>query len=233
LNGGGPTPDFSLSLNPNSLTLSPGTNPNVSVSITRTNGFANAVSFSLAGAPAGVSGTFTPNGTTGNTSTLNLTVSASTAPGTYALTVAGSGGSLNRSATLSLLVQSSGGGGSKPSLGNAIIAACYAIIVGGQVNCDDQKSAAIQLGGLAGKSAVYKLTGLAAGDYFILGWKDVNGNKEIDNGDYLGAYVVNGDLALVRPGNLGANFELDVIQSTSAVAEKTRVLLPQVLPLLR
>ena len=231
--GGGPTPDFSLGLNPNSLTLSPGSNANVSVSITRTNGFANAVSLSLTGTPSGVAGTFTPNNTTGNTSSLNLTLSGSTAPGTYALTIAGSGGSLNRTATLSLLIQSSGGGGSKPSLGGAVIGACYAVIIGSQVGCDDKKSVAIQLGGLAGKSATYKLPDLAAGDYFILGWKDVNGNKEIDNGDYLGGYIENGNLALIKPGKLNANFEVDVIQSTGAATEKARLLMPKILPLVR
>lgn len=232
LGGGTPTPDFTLSLNPNSLTLNPSSTATVSVNISRSS-FTNAVSLSLSGAPTGVSGSFSPNSTTGNTSTLSLTISASTAPGAYSLTITGNGGSLTRTASLSLLVQSAGGGGTTPTLGGTVIAGCYAIIVGGALDCDTNKSKTVQLGNLVGKSASYKLSGLSAGDYIILGWKDVNGSKEVDNGDYLGAYIENGDLSLVKPGNLNANFEMDVIQSTGAASIRGRKLSPNALSLLR
>ncbi|MBF6593900.1 MAG: S8 family peptidase [Thermaceae bacterium] len=225
--GGTPTPDLSLSLNPNSLTLSPGGNSSINLSITPTGGFSNPVNLSLVGAPSGVSGSFTPNPASSN-SVLSLSVSTSTAPGTYALTIAGSSGGLNRTANLSLLVQAPTGTGSKPSLKGAILGACYAIIVAGRVDCDSQKSVAIQLGGLAGNNSGYQLEGLAAGKYYILGWKDVNGNNQIDNGDYLGAYVVNGNLAFAKPGDTSINFQLDVIQSTSAAAAQARLLWPKI-----
>jgi len=98
-----PAPDYSLSLNPAALTINQGSNLPTTVTITRTN-FTGAVTLSLGGAPAGVTGAFVPNGTTGTTSTLTVTVGASVATGVYNLTVDGTGAPGNRSTALTLTV---------------------------------------------------------------------------------------------------------------------------------
>ena len=96
-------PDYSLSLAPAALTINQGANGTSNVTITRTN-FTDAVTLSLAGAPAGVTGAFVPAAPTGTTSTLTVTVGASVAPGVYNLMVNGSATPGNRSTPLTLTV---------------------------------------------------------------------------------------------------------------------------------
>ena len=100
-----PVGDFSLSLAPVSLTTSAGTGSAgpVAIALTRAPGFVSSVSFTLEGAPAGCSGSFTPANTTGSTASLALTL-AGVAPGTYPMTVRGSAGSISHSATLLLTI---------------------------------------------------------------------------------------------------------------------------------
>jgi serine protease len=106
-----PTPDFSLSLNPSSVTVpATGGTATYTVTITRTNGFSAAVSLSVSGLPSGAAGSFNPASTTGNSSTLTVTVGAATpAAGTYPFTVTGTGGSptLTHTTSGTLIKQSS------------------------------------------------------------------------------------------------------------------------------
>jgi subtilisin family serine protease len=104
-----PTPNFALSASPSSQTVVRGSPTSYSISLTRTN-FPDSVSFSLSGQPTGVSGLFSPAATTGTSSTLNITTASTTTPGTYTLTITGTGGSpttLNRQTTVTLVVNSS------------------------------------------------------------------------------------------------------------------------------
>src|SRR5438445_13866457 len=75
----GPAADYTLSLAPAALTLVQGANGTATVTITRTN-FAGAVTLSLGGAPAGVTGAFNPAAPTGTTSALTVSVGAAVAP---------------------------------------------------------------------------------------------------------------------------------------------------------
>ena len=63
-----------------------------------------AVTLSLGGAPAGVTGSFNPAAPTGTSSTLTVSVEAAVAPGVYNLTVDGTGTPGNRSTALTLTV---------------------------------------------------------------------------------------------------------------------------------
>jgi hypothetical protein len=96
-------PDYTLSLSSAALSIPQGASGTCTVTISRTN-FADAVTLSLAGAPAGVTGAFAPAAPTGGTSTLTVTVAGSVTPGTYNLTVNGAGTPGNRSAALTLTV---------------------------------------------------------------------------------------------------------------------------------
>jgi hypothetical protein len=64
-------------------------------------GFTGSVNLAVSGLPSGVTASFSPNPTTGN-STLTLTASSSTAIGQYPLTVTGTSGSLTATANISL-----------------------------------------------------------------------------------------------------------------------------------
>src|SRR5436853_81325 len=96
-------PDYSLSLAPAALTIAQGATGTTTVTITRTN-FTGAVTLSLGDAPAGVTGSFNPAAPTGTSSTLTVSVGATVLPGTYNLTVAGTGTPGNRSTPLTLTV---------------------------------------------------------------------------------------------------------------------------------
>ncbi len=95
--------EYTLSLTPAGLTIIQGTSGATTVTITRTN-FTGAVTLSLGGAPAGVTGVFAPAAPTGNSSTLTVSVTGAVPTGTYNLTVDGSGTPGNRSTALTLTV---------------------------------------------------------------------------------------------------------------------------------
>ena len=113
------TPNYALSLSPPALSIAQGANGTSSVTITRTN-FTGAVTLGLGGAPTGVTGSFVPAAPTGTSSTLTVAVAGSVAPGTYNLTVDGSGAPGGRSTPLALTV--TGGGG--PTQVTISFAAC-------------------------------------------------------------------------------------------------------------
>jgi hypothetical protein len=104
------TANYTLSVSPAALTIVQGANAPTTVTITRTN-FTGAVTLSLGGAPTGVTGSFNPAAPTGTSSTLTVSVGAAVAPGLYNLTVDGAGTPGNRSTSLTLTVNASGGGG--------------------------------------------------------------------------------------------------------------------------
>src|SRR5207302_137140 len=85
------------------LTIGQGATGSTTVTITRTN-FSGAVTLSVGGAPAGVTGSFDPAAPTGTSSTLTLSVGAAVAPGVYNLTVDGTGTAGARSTPLTLTV---------------------------------------------------------------------------------------------------------------------------------
>ena len=102
------------SLAATSVSTAQGTTGTSTITINRTGGFAGSVSLAVAGLPSGVTATFTPQATTGNTSSLALSVAASVAPGTYSagVFVTGTATALTTVTTpLTLTVTQAGGGG--------------------------------------------------------------------------------------------------------------------------
>ena len=98
-----PPPDYALSVDPDSIEVEQTLSGTTTVTISRTN-FTDAVTLSLGGAPAGVTGTFDPAAPTGTSSTLTISVDGSVAPGDYDLTVDATSSIGDRSATLTLTV---------------------------------------------------------------------------------------------------------------------------------
>jgi len=89
-----PAPDFSLSVNPTSVTVGrSGGNAAYTVTINPTNGFSSAVSFTVTGNPPGSTATFTPTSST-TSSTLTVSVPSTVARATYNMTITGTSGSL-------------------------------------------------------------------------------------------------------------------------------------------
>jgi len=107
-----PTPNYALGAAPAALTVNRGASGSVTVSITRSGGFTGSVALSATGLPAGVSASFSPASTTGNSSTLTLTASSTATLGNATVTINGSNATVGaRSVQVALTVANPGGGG--------------------------------------------------------------------------------------------------------------------------
>ncbi len=102
-----PSPSFTLSATPGTQTVTVGgsTSTPYTVSTTALNGFAGSIGLSVAGLPAGASGTFSPTSVSaGSSATLSITAGSTTPVGTYTLTISGTSGALTQTATVTLVV---------------------------------------------------------------------------------------------------------------------------------
>ena len=104
---GAPIPDFSLSANPASVTLTQGNAGNSTITVSSVGGFSSSVALTVSGCPANATCTLSPASVTppangSAASTLTIATTASTAPGTYTLTINGNGS--GHSTTVSLTV---------------------------------------------------------------------------------------------------------------------------------
>jgi len=96
-----PVPDFSLALNPASISITPGGTAQILVSLTALNGFSSSVSVQLSGLPAGVTAsalTFTVSA--GSSQTVILTAASNAAATTTTVVLTGTSASLTHTASL-------------------------------------------------------------------------------------------------------------------------------------
>ncbi|HKF43430.1 MAG TPA: hypothetical protein VKG01_10040 [Thermoanaerobaculia bacterium] len=100
---GEPSPNFTLSASPASLTVVLGASGTSTVTITPQNGFSGSVALSVSGLPSGVTGSFNPTPATA-TSTLTLSASGTAITGTATVTITGTSGILTNLTSISLTV---------------------------------------------------------------------------------------------------------------------------------
>jgi hypothetical protein len=109
-------PDFSLGAAPSSQTVAPGAAAVYSVTVTRTNGFADPVTLTAGGLPTGTTATWKLNTgaaatgsivvpSTQTTATLTLQTASSTPTGNTTVTITGTSGKLTHSTSVVLSVQ--------------------------------------------------------------------------------------------------------------------------------
>jgi len=101
--------DFSLSCTPSVLAVAPGSSVTTTCTITSSGGFASPVTLSCRDAPAGVTCTFNPNPLTPGPSApvmsvVSIAAEATASPGTGALQIVGTSGSVSRSASVRLTI---------------------------------------------------------------------------------------------------------------------------------
>jgi subtilase family serine protease len=103
-------PAFTISASPASLSVVQGNSGSSTITTAVSGGFNSAIGLSAAGAPSGVTVGFSPSsiGAPGSgTSTATFTVASNATPGTYPITITGTGGKLTQNTTVSLSVTSS------------------------------------------------------------------------------------------------------------------------------
>ena len=100
----------SYTLAASAATVVAGATGNSNITITRTGGFAGAVTLAAEGLPTGVTAAFNPNNTTTDASVLTFTAAANAAAGTSTITVRGTAtGQTDKTATLQLTVTAAAG----------------------------------------------------------------------------------------------------------------------------
>jgi kumamolisin len=105
----GSTPSFTLTPNPTSLTVAPGSSGTSTITAAISGGFDSAIALSASGMPTGVTASFVPTSIAApgsGSSTLTLAASSSATAGTYTINVTGSGGGVVESTSVSLTVSS-------------------------------------------------------------------------------------------------------------------------------
>jgi uncharacterized membrane protein len=99
-----PSPNFTLSASPASLTVTQGSSGNSKITVTPSGGFTGSVNLSASGLPSGVTTTFGTNPTT-STSVVTLAASSTATTGTFTVTITGTSGTLTHTTTISLTVK--------------------------------------------------------------------------------------------------------------------------------
>ena len=99
-------PDFTLTATPPSQTVTRGKSTTYSVTVTGTGGFTGSVHVTVSGVPSRANASINPNNVSpGGSSTMTVNTASRTPTGTYTLKVTGTGGDLNHSTTVTLVVQ--------------------------------------------------------------------------------------------------------------------------------
>jgi len=102
---GQPNNDFSITPNPAAQTVNAGASTTYTINTAVLSGAAQNIALSVAGLPAGVTGSFNPTSViAGGSSTLTLTVAATTGAGTTSFTITGTGTSVSHTASASVTV---------------------------------------------------------------------------------------------------------------------------------
>jgi subtilase family serine protease len=101
------SPNFTISASPASVSVVQGGNGTSTITTAVSGGFNSAVALSATGQPTGVTVSFSPTSIAApgsGSSTMTIAVAATTAAGTYTITVGGTGGSTSHTTSVSLTV---------------------------------------------------------------------------------------------------------------------------------
>ena len=101
------TPNFSISASPASVSVGQGGKISSTITTTVSGGFNNSISLLASGVPSGTTVSFSPTPIAApgsGSSTMAIVVGSSTAVGTYHITVTGSGGGIQHTTTVTLMV---------------------------------------------------------------------------------------------------------------------------------
>jgi len=146
-----PLNDFSISANPASVTLAQGTSGTSMIATAVTSGNSQTVNLTISGLPAGATATLNPTSVTaGDSSTLTLSAGTA-APGAYTLTIIGTGAYATHSTSVTLVVT--------PSVADFSIAASPSSITVGKPGIGTFKVTVSAINGFSGR-VTFSVAGL-------------------------------------------------------------------------
>ena len=105
-NSASPSPDFTISASPNSLSIPAGSTSTSTITLTSLNNFQGTITLSATGSPAGLNLTLNPSTVSPSyrgTGTSTLSVGSSN-PGNYTVTITGTSGSLSHQTTVTVSI---------------------------------------------------------------------------------------------------------------------------------
>ncbi len=211
-----PAPALSLSAAPASLSLRPGESTTVSIGVNRVN-FSGPVSLSLSGSPSGVTGSFSPDPTSAN-STLSLSVGSGVSPGSYTLVVGGSGGGVSAETRLTLNVTAPQAPPPPAATLKGTLLTLYGVS-GNTILCAEEIPIEQDV-----LTSPFRFAGLPADrQYRLQGWKDVNSNGQTDAGDLFAWYTEGGQVALLSVGRSGLELVLEPYVAPQALLRPTQL----------
>lgn len=103
----GTSPNFTISASPTSITVDKGDSGHSTITTTISGGFDSAISLSASGQPSRVTVSFSPSSIPApgsGSSTMTVTVNRRASSGTYPITVKGTGGGVNHTTTVTLII---------------------------------------------------------------------------------------------------------------------------------
>ncbi len=196
-----PVQDYSLGVPTEATLIERGSSASVTLIIARVGGFDAPVSFAVDAAPSGLSVTFTPNPALDSV-IVKLEASADSELGAFALRFHSSAAGRRKDHRLNVnLVKSL-----PPSL------------IGARVGLFKLEGGAVSLVSVqritetpSVFSAAFSFVNLEPGVYVLIGWRDANGNGQLEIGESVGAYVAPEGSVRLEPPVLGADFDVETL----------------------
>ncbi|MDX2003854.1 MAG: S8 family serine peptidase [Meiothermus sp.] len=209
-----PPPTLSIGAAPARVSLRPDQSTSVTVNLTRGN-FTGSVSISVSGLPSGVTGSFSPASTTGNSSTLTLTAGGTVPTATSTLTITASGGPADGTpdtATVQLDTEQPTAlpPPAQVNLQGTVVYPCV-VIEDRCIFVDTNPSQSTFTVTSPVTSANYSFRPVYQGSYVVYALKDVNGDGKANPGDFNAIYSVNNVVTPVAPGATNINLTLGPI----------------------
>jgi hypothetical protein len=162
------SPSFTIAPGTTALTVTQGSSIADTITVAGAGGFAGSVTLAVSGLPAGVTGTFGTNPTTGS-SVLTLTAGSTAAAGTSTLTITGTSGALTASSAVSLTINTT----QTPGFTLAASAATLSVTQGSAAT---ETITVMDAGGFAG-SVTLAASGLPSGVGAVFGTNPTTGSS--------------------------------------------------------
>jgi serine protease len=206
------TNPFSLVAITANLSILPGSSSDLELRFERASGFTGTISVTATSSNPDVSAQVSPVSITGNTVTLKREVNPKASAGEAEITVQASGGGFKLEQVIRVNIPPE-----RTMIGTFVIALKLNPDGSADVN-SSQLEPAIPAGttGLAATLGTFELPDLEPGKYLLVGFKDVNQNRIVDAGDYLGSYSQDAiNSSPVKPPKQDADFDLELFSSNA------------------